>query len=115
MSSNQKPFMNKNETSNADCLQRLVRRFDVWWHNEGSGMPPLLGEDTEEHLHRVCKIAWMNGGDSWNTNERLTEVLSNNAHLANQCRELAKENILLRGALAKSPNEKSSGTREQMT
>ena len=25
MSSNQKPFMNKNETSNADCLQRLVR------------------------------------------------------------------------------------------
>jgi len=25
MSSNQKPIMNKNETSNADCLQRLVR------------------------------------------------------------------------------------------
>jgi hypothetical protein len=25
MSSNQKTFMNKNETSNADCLQRLVR------------------------------------------------------------------------------------------
>ena len=24
MSSNQKPFMNKNETSNADCLRRLV-------------------------------------------------------------------------------------------
>ena len=24
MSSNLKPFMNKNETSNADCLQRLV-------------------------------------------------------------------------------------------
>jgi hypothetical protein len=27
MSSNQKPFMNKNETSNADCLQQLVRRL----------------------------------------------------------------------------------------
>ena len=26
MSSNLKPFMNKNETSNADCLQRSVRR-----------------------------------------------------------------------------------------
>jgi hypothetical protein len=25
MSSNQKPFMNKKKTSNADCLQRLVR------------------------------------------------------------------------------------------
>ena len=29
MSSNQKPFMNKTETSNADCLQRFVRRS--WW------------------------------------------------------------------------------------
>ena len=27
MSSNQKPFMNKNETPNADCLQRFVRRI----------------------------------------------------------------------------------------
>jgi len=33
MPSNQKPFMNKNETSNADCLQRLVRPRA--WNQEG--------------------------------------------------------------------------------
>jgi hypothetical protein len=35
--------------------------FDVWWHNEGSGMPPLPGEDAETHVHRICAIAWSNG------------------------------------------------------
>lgn len=35
--------------------------FDAWWHNEGSGMPSLPGEDSETHVHRVCKIAWENG------------------------------------------------------
>lgn len=35
--------------------------FDAWWHNEGSGLPPLPGEDAETHVRRVCKIAWMNG------------------------------------------------------
>jgi len=32
--------------------------FDRWWWNEGSGIPPLPGEDAEEHVHRVCEIAW---------------------------------------------------------
>lgn len=35
--------------------------FDVWWHDEGSGMPPLPGKDAETHVKRVCKIAWLNG------------------------------------------------------
>lgn len=35
--------------------------FDVWWYNEGSGMSPLPGEDAEEHVRRICEIAWSNG------------------------------------------------------
>ena len=35
--------------------------FDVWWHNEGSGKPPLPGEDAETHVRRICEIAWLNG------------------------------------------------------
>ncbi len=35
--------------------------FDVWWHNEGSGMLPLPGEDLETHVRRICEIAWRNG------------------------------------------------------
>lgn len=35
--------------------------FEAWWHNEGSAMAPMPDEDAEAHVHRVCKIAWMNG------------------------------------------------------
>lgn len=35
--------------------------FERWWHDEGSGFPPLDGEDRETHMHRVAKIAWSNG------------------------------------------------------
>lgn len=35
--------------------------FDEWWNNEGSGMPPLTGEDAETHVHRISRIAWLNG------------------------------------------------------
>jgi hypothetical protein len=35
--------------------------FKIWWHREGSGMPPLKGEDTCEHVERVSAIAWSNG------------------------------------------------------
>ena len=38
-----------------------IEAFDVWWHNEGSGMPPLPGEDAETHVRRICEIAWSNG------------------------------------------------------
>jgi len=36
--------------------------FETWWHNEGSGMSPLPGEDAETHVRRVSEIAWKNGG-----------------------------------------------------
>ena len=32
--------------------------FDVWWHNQGSGIPPLPCEDSETHVRCVCNIAW---------------------------------------------------------
>jgi hypothetical protein len=35
--------------------------FRKWWHNEGSGMPPLPSEEAEEHVKRISQIAWMNG------------------------------------------------------
>jgi hypothetical protein len=35
--------------------------FDRWWYDEGSGLPPLDGEDRETHMHRVAEIAWSNG------------------------------------------------------
>lgn len=34
--------------------------FEVWWSREGS-FPPNPGEDHEEHLYRVSKVAWSNG------------------------------------------------------
>jgi len=37
--------------------------FAIWWHNEGSGMPPMHGEDAEAHVRRICAIAWSNGAD----------------------------------------------------
>jgi hypothetical protein len=43
-----------------------MNAFDTWWHNEGSGMPPLPGEDAETHCHRVCKIAWENAASELN-------------------------------------------------
>lgn len=35
--------------------------FETWWRNEGSGMPPLEGEDAEIHVKRIAAIAWSNG------------------------------------------------------
>lgn len=40
--------------------KELERQFQVWWHNEGSGMPPCADEDQEEHVHRVSQTAWHN-------------------------------------------------------
>lgn len=47
--------------------------FDVWWHNEGSGMPPLPGEDAETHVRRICEIAWSNG--AYKANEALENIV----------------------------------------
>jgi hypothetical protein len=52
MSSNQKPFMNEKETSNADCLQRLVRllkgsAYQLWCASLCAG-PESIHELFEE-------------------------------------------------------------------
>jgi len=41
--------------------EEFDERFQRWWYNEGSGMPPHKGEDQEEHACRVSRIAWHNG------------------------------------------------------
>ena len=35
--------------------------FKIWWHNEGSGMPPFKDQETCDHVERVSAIAWSNG------------------------------------------------------
>jgi hypothetical protein len=47
--------------------------FDVWWHNEGSGMPPLPDEDAETHVRRICEIAWAKG--AYKANEALENII----------------------------------------
>jgi hypothetical protein len=41
--------------------EELGRRFRAWWHDEGSGLPPLPGMDHEEHVRRISEIAWASG------------------------------------------------------
>jgi len=41
--------------------EEIEKRFCQWWHDEGSGMPPLPGMDHEEHARRISQIAWHNG------------------------------------------------------
>jgi hypothetical protein len=41
--------------------EEIEERFQRWWFDEGSGMRPLDGEDSEEHARRVSQIAWHNG------------------------------------------------------
>ena len=48
--------------------------FATWWHNEGSGMTPQDGEDAATHVHRVCKIAWLNG--AFKATELISETLA---------------------------------------
>jgi len=60
--------------------------FKIWWHREGSGMPPLKGEDTCEHVERVSAIAWSNGA------YKATEALkADNARLKAEVERLTKE------------------------
>lgn len=40
--------------------EKIDAEFDVWWHDEGSGLCPLPDEDAETHVRRVSKIAWAN-------------------------------------------------------
>ena len=48
--------------------------FERWWHNEGSGMPPIGDEDHEEHMHRVTEIAWMKGAYAARDDAKLKRV-----------------------------------------
>jgi hypothetical protein len=59
--------------------------FKIWWHREGSGMPPLKGEDTCEHVERVSAIAWSNG--AYKATEALKEE---NARLKAEVERLTK-------------------------
>ena len=45
--------------------------FKIWWHNEGSGMPPANGEETCDHVERISEIAWHNG--AYKANDALIE------------------------------------------
>ncbi len=33
----------------------------VWWHDEGSGMRPVNGQDHESHVRDMTRLAWLNG------------------------------------------------------
>ena len=35
--------------------------FEQWWHDKGSGLPPLANEDHEMHVGRVSKLAFEAG------------------------------------------------------
>jgi hypothetical protein len=59
--------------------------FKIWWHNEGSGMPPRKSEDTCEHVERITEIAWHNG--AYKANEKL---LDENARLKAEVERLRK-------------------------
>ena len=74
MSSNQKPFMNKNETSNADCLQRFVRRYRLimeagcrrqWRPIEGSDSH-YLNWLIWEYMSKEHKITAEEADAAWN-------------------------------------------------
>ncbi len=44
----------------------------VWWHDEGSGMRPVNGQDHESHVRDMTRIAWLNGAfDAADKIERL--------------------------------------------
>jgi hypothetical protein len=63
----------------------MTEDFKIWWHREGSGMPPLKGEDTCEHVARVSAIAWVNGA------YKATEALkAENARLKAEVERLTK-------------------------
>ena len=45
----------------AEVMENTMQDFALWWHEEGSAMRPLPGEDQEQHVLRVSQIAWSNG------------------------------------------------------
>jgi hypothetical protein len=47
--------------------------FEAWWRHEGSGIPPLPGEDAEAHVRRICRFAWLEAAD-WAHGEARTAL-----------------------------------------
>lgn len=45
-------------------VEEIEKAFETWWNNEVRGMPPLRKEDAEAHVHRISRIAWLNGADT---------------------------------------------------
>ena len=41
--------------------KEVMKLFEKWWHNDGSGMSPKPSEDAETHVKRISAIAWSNG------------------------------------------------------
>ena len=82
--------------------------FATWWNDVGSGLPPFANEDSEEHTHRVCKIAWDAAVEIERAKvARLREVLKHNIrayHLNNfEAVKIICENNLE----ATAPNEEN--------
>ena len=48
--------------------------FERWWNEEGSGMPPKPGEETEHFARRMTEIAWMNGAYAARDDAKLKRV-----------------------------------------
>lgn len=47
----------------SEASRAVTDAYEAWWNDEGS-FPPNPGEDHEEHLHRISKIAWQKGAAS---------------------------------------------------
>jgi hypothetical protein len=51
--------------------------FEIWWKNEGS-VPPKDGSDLEEHVKRMCSIAWSNSAFKLQAKEQELEAITDN-------------------------------------
>lgn len=67
-----------------ECWDDVNRAFNIWWHNEGSGMPPRRDEDAYEHVHRVAQIAWSNG--YYTANHGMNELQAQVERLEKTCK-----------------------------
>jgi len=71
--------------------------FETWWYREGSASP-VEGEDCEEHMYRIAKIAWANGAykserDIPNEMDVQTELIEAGIQF-DKCRDALASDIL---------------------
>ena len=43
-----------------------ISTFKKWWNIVGSGIAPQEGEDQEQHVERVCRMAWYDSKEKVN-------------------------------------------------